>query len=337
MRLSESLRRGIMKAYPGHIMNTFKMSSRRNVLVFEEILANYIKKCGESGHEKEMGEIGERWACIFVEKLIPNIFRNAPVQIIFSNAEKTWKNVGLVEKLSITAEGDMIKIETKNETITRIVGKNSFMTGILRGFLKVACKTGIEIVYARQTKLSSIYMFKKNQGPYEQIPSKDKRLYDLLNECKSGGGKLDFRMALKSNIFQLKEDNRIYFRKKSLVPLENTIVHLIGNKGVHLESIPSISYTFFEKLVSKNSPERKKLILLKTIIHITGWGNARILENGCSIKIEIENPPCGFQEESDNYVFLCNMILGYLWLLSKKFRISHYIRGKNKLTITYTK
>ena len=66
-----------------------------------------------------------------------------------------------------------------------------------------------------------------------------------------------------------------------------------------------------------------------------GWGILTIIKKEKEIIIEIKNPPYGIQKESDNWDFIINVILGYLWVIDKKFRIIEIKCFFKKLIIKY--
>ena len=66
-----------------------------------------------------------------------------------------------------------------------------------------------------------------------------------------------------------------------------------------------------------------------------GWGILTIIKKEKEIIIEIKNPPYGIQKESDNCDFIINVILGYLWVIDKKFRIIEIKCFFKKLIIKY--
>ncbi|MEE8401324.1 MAG: hypothetical protein V3R86_04155, partial [Candidatus Hydrothermarchaeaceae archaeon] len=120
-----------------------------------------------------------------------------------------------------------------------------------------------------------------------------------------------------------------------LAPVENTIFHILSNFGVLLEEVPMISYDYFKERIEESSADRK-LTLLKTLLQTMGWGVVRILQETPTLSIDIQNPPYGLQPENDNWTFLANTILGYLWLLDREFRIEKMVDSNKRLTITYT-
>ena len=336
MRLSESLRRGIMKAYPGYLMNTFKLTKRRNVLFFEDIIANYIKKCEESGHGNELKDAAKTWARMSMENFTPDIFRNIPKSVGFALAEKVWQNIGLVEKLSGAADDDTITLRTKNESITRIIGKNKFMEGIYEGFLEFAYRSDIETLEAKQGRKTSIYRFRRLDTHRPAVSAKTRKDYERMNISVSEESDHGLKTLIHSNIFQLREGNRIYFRGKPIMVLENTLFHLIGKSDICMGYVSGISQSFFGKIITRDSGDHEKLVMLKTIIQAMGWGQVKIAISGRNISLDISNPPYGLQKYPENYSFLSETMLGFMCLIHKNIRIARIKQESRLLKISYT-
>ena len=77
------------------------------------------------------------------------------------------------------------------------------------------------------------------------------------------------------------------------------------------------------------------MIFLKTLLQTMGWGIITIVSKDKEIMIEIRKPPFGIQKEDDNWNFIIQTILGYLWLINKKYKIKN-IRAGKKLLIFYS-
>jgi hypothetical protein len=228
MRLSESLRRGIMESAAGGIINRFKVKSRRDILFFENILAKYISNCEKAGYEKNMENIGEKWMKIFMSSSIPFGVRSIPINIVYKLAKKVWTNIGMVDDIQVEKKNDVVTIKTKNEYITRIIGKNKFSVGFFKGILEVLTNSGFICIYSNQTKEKAEYKFRANETLKKNIiEAKDKNIYNDLNTLGSIKG-FTIKDALRKKLLQLKSDNRLYFREKVMSPVENTIFHLFG-------------------------------------------------------------------------------------------------------------
>jgi hypothetical protein len=335
MRLSTSLNRNILEATAGGIINKFKIKSRRSTLFFEDILAGYVKECENAGHAEELEKIGEKWGALYSGGVMVPIFKTIP-PVIFLNTimKKVWVNLGLLDDLHAVKKGDIIVFETKNECTTRIIGESKFLPGIYKGALGTLFNSELITEKALQTKTSSSYVFKLTGGNLE-IKTKEKIVYNKLNYLPPIEG-FTLKDALKSGIFQLKENNRIFFRGTHLQTMENTLFHIIGNKKILLDRIQHISFSYFGKLVEKDSSPEKKLKLLKTLLHAMGWGTMKIIIEGQnSVTFKIGHLPYGFQIEEDNWEFLSRTILGYLWLINKELKIKKYTYESKNLTIVY--
>jgi len=109
------------------------------------------------------------------------------------------------------------------------------------------------------------------EGNKESVKSKNKNNYNNLNGSYKHEG-FDLKEAIKKRFFTIDSNNKIYFRGNVLIPIENTLFHLLSNAQLLTERISFISYNFFRKIVDKTSPRESKLMLLKNILQITGWG-----------------------------------------------------------------
>jgi hypothetical protein len=326
-----------METVVGGILNKFKIKSRRSTFFFEDILANYIKECEDAGYGEEMKEIAQKWAILCTQQLTPTGLKKLSPSIYFNVvAKNVWTNIGLMDFIHATKNGSIIKIETKNESITRIIEKNSFPVGFFTGILNVLFKSQIEHISKTQTKESCEYIFKIMNKPFGIISAKEKRVYDSLNYLLTIEG-FTLKDALKKNILELKKMNKIYFRGKIIFPIENTVFHIIGNKSILLEKVPFISHKYFDEIIKKDTTKERKLALLKTLLQVMGWGIVEILiKNKKEIVVEIKNLPYGLQVEKNDWEFLIGTILGYLWLLDKNLEITNIKEAYKKLIITYS-
>lgn len=335
MRLSVSIRKNLIQTNTGWITNRFKIKSRRNVLIFEEIIANYVKLCENSGHEAEIAEIGQKWMNLVMDRMVPNIFKRTPIFFLNNIMKKVWINLGLLSDLHAIKKNNKILIETREETVTRLIGKNECLTGFYAGILNVLFSSQVFCSKKIQTRKSCKYFYELLDKKFSPLPSKKKEQYDRLN-LSSGSKGITLKSALESGIFQLKEDsNRILFRGKDLWYVENTGFHILGNRKILLDKVPKISYNFFRQIIIKKSSCDKKLNMIKTLLQSMGWGVVNIINKKNRILFEISNLPHGMQIEEDNWDFLVEVILGYMWLIDKKFRINDKKCKHGKLVITY--
>jgi len=168
------------------------------------------------------------------------------------------------------------------------------------------------------------------------IKSKSKGQYNKLNYIEEDIRGVDLKNALEKNILHLSKGNKLYFRGKFLCPIENTIFHLIGNKGIMLNKISEISYDYFSILIDDESNIERKLILLKTLLQVMGWGVVKIvIKSDTKISVDIKNPPYGLQLEKDKWDFLLRTIQGFLWLINTNFKIEKINEGYKRITVDY--
>jgi len=325
-----------MKVSVGSLLNKFKIRSRRNVLFFEDIIANYVKECEDAGYGNEMKTVAQKWCILTTKHLIPRYIKKLPLSLLFSILKIVWVNLGAMDDLKIVKKKDIVEIKTKNETITRIIGKNKCLTGFYAGILNVLLKSRVECVKVFQTKKYCNYTYKiiKNKYFYT-IKAKKKEIYDRLNQMPPFKG-ITLKDALKTNIFQLKNSNKLYFRGNPLWYVENTGFHILGNMKILLKRMPYISYNYFKNISEKESSNIEKLTLIKNLFQSMGWGILRIVNHKKKILFEISYLPYGLQIEKDNWNLLINTILGYLWLINKKFKINSIKEYYKKLIIVYS-
>ncbi len=339
MRLSEAISKKILNTATGGILYRFKGKARRHVLFFEDILANYIKECEDAGFGPELQTMGQEWMSRVIQELIPNTLHKLP-SILFINLimRKIWSNLGLVPYIHADQKGKFIELNTKGEAITRIIGKNQLSIGAYQGVLNALFKSRLECKSALQTRDSCKYVFELKDENFK-IKSKTRDEYFKLNNPTNGEGST-LKNALRDGIFQLGENNRLYFRGKSIIVMENTSLHIFGNRSILMDRVPRISYDYFKEIVQADASPEKKLQLLKTLLGVMGHGVIKIIIEDEGLLVKIRNPPYGLQTSADNWNFLVNVIHGYLWLVSEKFKVDNIIlptRTSNVLTVSFTK
>lgn len=319
----------------GVILNYFKIKKRRDTLYFGEIPAKYILLCEKKGFGSELREIGQKWMYLYFSTLIPETFKKIPPEDLLNEIiKRIWINMGVMGDYSIKREGNTLTIETKDEGMTELIGKNSFLLGFHEGVINALYGKEVEIIDARQTKSKCRYRFRLLDKKFV-IKGKGKKEYDKLNHIPDVKG-LTLNEMLKRKIFRLK-GHELYFRGKKLYSIENTIMHLFGNRGLILESVPKISYEFFKGILDRKSTEEDKLRLLKNILQAMGWGFLSMTKGENSLKMKIENPPYGLQPEKENWGFLVKMIEGYLKNIDKKYKVDRVNEGYKLLTIDFSK
>lgn len=335
MKLSTSLHKNIIISYAGGILSRFLAKKRRITLFFEDILGKYIVNCEKHNHKNDLRVLAEKWGWLTTQKLMPPPLKMIPPNLLLNTfVGKSWNNVGIINDVHVYKDGDVVYLTTKNESITRIIGKNDFMPGFFNGVINAVYNSQFRIINCLQTREFCGYRFELS-GESVYIEGKDKALYDQLNNLEPIRG-FALHNALNRKILQLRE-NKVYFRGKRITITENTIFHLVGNANLLLDRAPNISYDFFYDIINKDSTDEQKLVLLKNLIQIMGWGIATIImKDKNEIIIEIKNPPYGLQSEKDNWNFLYNTTLGYLWLLNKDFVIENVKEYHKNLRILYS-
>lgn len=333
MRLATSLSKNVMQTAVGTLLNRFKLKSRRNTLFFEDIFAIYIKKCEDAGHGGQMEESGIKWMNLYLKLLIPERLKNLPPTLFLNTIiTPVWTNLGLLNDFYVERNGDTINIKTTEELVTRSVGENHAAIGLYIGVINSLFARQAKCIEAKQSRETCRYVFKLG-APHSPTESKEKETYNKLNLLPALKG-VTLKDALEKKVFVLK-DNKIYFRGGILAPVENTIFHILSNIGVCLDEIPGISHDYFKEKIEDTTVDRK-LTLLKTLFQTMGWGIINIIKESQKLTVDIQNPPHGLQLEKENWTFLANTILGYLWLIDEGFRIGELAQGNKRLTITYT-
>lgn len=320
MKLSESLRKNILEATTGGIMNRFKLHKRRNTLFFEELLSRYIIECEGQGFSDETRRISQEWMFLYINTFLPNVFKKIP-PVFFLNTvmRKVWHNLGLIDDFHIEKKDDILRINTKKEGMTRSFGANNFMPGLYMGVTGALFDASVIPLEMNQKSESCSYTFRLYGRPMS-LKGRPKELYVKLNAVTPVKG-YTLKDALKNNIFTIK-DNRICFRGKFLSPVENTLFHIVSEFNVLPEKMPEVSYDFFKEIIDENTSDEEKLSLLKTLFQMMGWGVITVImkEEG-KIFIGIRNPPHGLVLK-DNWNYLFRTLLGYLWLIDRELRIS---------------
>ncbi|VVB59563.1 Uncharacterised protein [uncultured archaeon] len=335
MKLSESLRRGIMETFVGGIINKFKVSRRRrDTLFFEELLARYILECERAGFGAQTQRMGEEWGFLITQMLASETIRRMPPQFLFNIIiANIWHNLGLIDRLHAEKSDNIWRMSTENEAITRCIGENKFMLGFYMGNLETLSSGTVFPLKSKQKKESGEYTFKLRGNPIS-IKARSNELYRKLNDIGPIEG-YTLKDALKRNIFTL-SGNRVYFRGRPIMPVENTLVHIIGKFNVLPEKVAEISYEFFKEIVKEDTRREEKLVLLKTIFQITGWGAIRILADKKSdITLKIRNLPHGLLLK-DDWTFLLRTILGYLWLIDRELKIAHIKETRSGILVEYS-
>ncbi len=335
MRLSTSIKNNALEVASGFLLNTFKFKKRRGTVFFEDLLSEYIRKCEISGHEKEIEEIGKRWMVLYFANVIPEKIKSLPPLFILNDLmRKIWMNLGLTSDFRVFQEGNKLVVNSRNEGITRIIGQNRFVGGTLHGIFGVLFKRDVKSIEVKQSIEKSEYIFQLQDKTFMGYASKGKKRYDLMNSVATVEG-FNLKSALNNKTVVLSEDNRIYFRGRPLWYVENTLFHLIGNADIIMDEVPEISYKYFIDFVEETTVERK-LSFLKNFLQMMGWGLVNIIFEKGDITLEIRNPPYGLQIERDNWSFLLNVILGYLWTIEKNYKMTDVREVPKNIFVKYS-
>ncbi len=334
MRLAESLRRNIMESRLGGLVNKFKGKGRRTTFFPEEILANYVNACETAGHGNEIMLLTQKWGGMSTVRFTPSFILKLPIKTSLDVGKRVWMNIGLMDDMETIKSGQTITIRTRNEFVTRFIGKNSFQIGLYMGIINVLTNSEVKFLRAEQTKKDSEYVFLIKKSKWKVPAMKETEEYRKLNHIEKKGPTLNY--IIKKRIFMLKKDNRLYFRGKLLMPVENTLFHIFGKEGILIDEVPKISYNHFRDIIETDAEKSKKLSVLKTIIQAMGWGSLKISESRKEIKMTLYNPPYGMQGDGENWNFIVYTILGFLWVIDKSFKLTSVSRLYKQLIIKYS-
>jgi len=336
MKLSESLRKNIIETRVGAVVNKFKFHHRRDTLFFEDLLARYVIECEKEGFGEQIMEISRRWMLLYFTVLVPSPIKRIPKLFLLNSLmRKIWNSMGLIGDYHIEKEGDIVKIKTINEAITRTVGVNKLTVGFHMGIMEALFGLKANALSIRQDKEHCEYEFRL-EGTLMPVAAKTKECYRTLNAMQPVEG-YTLKDVLKMKLIVMKDDNRMYFRNSPISPVENTLFHMIGELNIMPENMPKISYEFFKEIVRKDADKESKLSLLKMLFQVMGWGMVTILvKSDGGIIIEIRNPPHGLAEH-DNWTYLFRTLLGYLWLVDRRLRLESIRERPGSVSCEYSR
>ncbi len=333
MRLSHSLHRGILEAQAGRILNKIQFKKRRNIMFFEGISANYIKECEKKGYGDRMYQLGEKWFSLIYSRLVPSFTAALPKKLLLPMLGSIWQGIGTIDSISVSLNGDNLIIKTENEAITRCIGPNKFMAGVYAGAYGIIFGRKLKCLKCEQGWHSS-YTYKLGAAA-RKPPAKTRGEFNKLNKMPIQPG-FTIKDALRSGIFTSK-NNKIYFRGSLVSITDSTIYHLVANEGPLMGDVARISHRLFSRLVKKESTNGEKLRLLKTLFQTMGWGIFTVSgDMKSSITVQVKHPPYGFQIEKDNWGFLIQALLGYLWLINPKLKAASTKIGHQRLLVHYS-
>lgn len=330
MDFSHVLHKQIVETHEGRVLNKLSWKRRRNVLYFEGLFAEFVKK----GKKEEMRKLGEEWIKISSSGVWPNLVMKLPFKFKFSLFRKVWKSIGAIEDISFSRKGKKIRIEVLGEGIADLIGLNEFSFGVFGGMLEFL--TGKKVKYVKKVKEGNYFVYDYLVTDEKiKIKTKSKSYYLKMNKLPVQKG-FTLKDALKFHVFNIKK-GKIYFRGDHLTPVEGTIFHLASYTS-HCKELHNLAYNYFNKKL-KESTEIEKLKLLKTLLQVMGWGliNFRVSEK--EIAVSIKHLPPGFQLEEDNYEFLIQTISGFMMAVNKKFKFkkSKFSKQLMQLNLNFSK
>lgn len=335
MKLSESLRKNLIETTTGGLLNKFKIKTRRDVLFFEDILLSYARECETLGFGREIEKNGMMWGALLFKVPVHGAFRRLPPPFLINKViGKVFVNLGLMDEINLAEKDGKMFLRIKNEAFSKGYEGNIFLTGLHSGFLSQLYGFKMECTGVSKENDYIKYVFEKSKEPFV-IKSKSRETYNELN-CIPDDKGFTIKDALKSNILKLREDNKLYFRGRVLNPLENTIFHLLGSSKLPFERLSLISYDFFNEIIEKDSTREDKLKLFKNLLQLTGWGRINIISKQKALVFDITNPPYGFQPEKDNWEFIIRTVLGYLWIVDKRFRIKRIEESRKRISVEFS-
>jgi hypothetical protein len=336
MRLSESIRKGVLDVRGGGITNRFKVSSRRPTFFFDDIGLEYVRRVDRAGLGPELRALSKEWGAIMYDSIFPPAMKKLPWKMAINMVmSEIFRLLGYMEGIRCERKGSLITLRTSAEENVKRIGINSLNTGLYMGLLSVVFGSDVSLVRAFQERPGDCaYEFRMLGKPF-RFESKEKGAYDALNRIPPARAS-SIRDALRAGIMKA-DGNRLLFRGKPISSLENTIFHLFGARSLLMEEVPDISYAYFRELVREDSGREEKLNLLKNLLQMMGWGLFTVVskEGGREVAFHIECPPYGFQKSDDNWDFLSRVMLGYLWLIDRGFRITGTRSGPRRLAMTF--
>jgi len=316
MKLSTSLYKGLMEVGVGSVLNRFKINSRRDILIFEDLVCEHFQYLQEKGKGEVLFRVGKEWAFLCINNLLPSIIRKLGVVGTVENfCGPAWKNIGVLESVEIKQEGKEIILKTEGETISSKIGPNRFMEGFFAGVLSALYKQDITFLNSKNQSGIICYRFKIRRGKFH-VKGRKKTEYDKLNKTRKVEG---FRLKdlMKKGLVKLKEGNKLEYRGKRMFIFENTALHLFGINSELLEGAEIASRNFFSELVDEKAGRREKLFLMKNLLQIMGWGKVRLILKDRTVKVVTTELPHGLHSGPENWDYLDYMVLGYLKIIDE--------------------
>lgn len=312
------------------ISNRFGFVPRRDILFLEDIFIEFIRRCEMNGYGKEVADIAKKWTALCFSQFVPPNLRFFP-RIIFRTASNMWQRYGFVSNMQIKQlEENRFLITTSRDVLTAKIGTNDCVPAAYAGMLTGVLLKEIRCTHIKLLDEKIFYEYAaKNKIPH--IKSKSPDQYNKLNFSKSiTGSVLD---SMLSTGYLKRKEGQIFYQGMRVVPLENTIEHLLSGSSLPAQEMTSTTYDYLNQKVSINSiPTLMRF--LKNSLEAAGVGRVTIISNDKNkITLEISNPPYGLQAEPDNWDFFGRVALGTAWLVNKKLELQRTELKNGRLVI----
>jgi hypothetical protein len=268
-----------------------------------------------------------------MHRIIPAAIKALPLDFVFNQIfRKIWLNLG-AGNMRLSIDGNNIHITAEKEILTRCAGRNRAMVGFNIGVISAVTGQCVKVKKVVMSKNKTDYFFELERRAVHLPQSRSLAEYNSLNKLTPVKG-FTLKDALEKKVFTLR-GNEIFFRGKRISIIENSFFGLLGKEKILLERVPLISHDYFKALVIEETSKEAKLILLKTLLQTMGWGIIDLILKEDGITLIIRNPPHSFSLH-DNWDFLMRVVLGYLWLIDKRFRLSNSRYESNRLIVEFT-
>jgi len=327
------LSKNLVESYVGGLISRFQVKRRRSVLFFDDIIADYARYCEDSGHWNMMLSAAEEAGVLMARLFIPGYMKTMPPSMVFNGPGKLiWKRTGLLSDIDFSIKDGTVRIETKDEAISDVIGCNSIAAGSWMGAASFLMGKRLALESISYKEPNSEYVFRVTHDPPRVPHSKPKERYDALNSYRMEEG-FSLKDAISAGVIRTDGD-LMYFRGRRLFYSENTLFHLLS-KCPDIGRVSVISARFFDDIIDAEATDKEKLRLMKTLLQSMGWGitNSIMKENG-DVRVVLESPPVGLQV-AENYKFLVNTIHGYMMAVDERFVLRDSVYAGRKLTMDF--
>ncbi len=333
MSLADFIQRKIVQSRRGSLFSSGFGKKRRDILFFEEILANYFQMCEKAGFEKEMEELAGDWMTIMINAYAPSVVKVLPLESCINLLlERLWKKIGILEKCHAKKSGENTIIETKGEPFVRFIGENSFSKGLFTGVVEAYYLKKANLVNLDWNGTGGVYTIALGNEKID-LALKDKKEYYWLNTMRPNK-KQSLEELIRAGAVSLRK-NRVFYLGKKMFIMETSLPHLIAQKGVKLELLARASEDFFKTKLSKSREFNGGFRHAKLLFQLNGFGEVDILQNGKSLSVNIRHPPYGMQLAKDKWDFIAQYILGYLRAMDNSFKFVGSKEFSRKLILSY--